>query len=79
GLEGDALSRKALEAYLVTWRGVRPRLDGMALRQTGLAPGPIYRQILERLRAAWLDGEVTTESEEKSLLDRLVNEASRRG
>lgn len=79
GLESDALSRKALEAYLAIWRGMRPRADGATLRQTGLAPGPIYRRILERLRAAWLDGEVASELEEKSLLDRLVKEAAARG
>lgn len=79
GLEGDSLSRRALEAYLGVWRGMRPRLNGRTLRQTGLAPGPIYRRILERLRAGWLDGEVTSESEERSLLDRLVEEGRNHG
>lgn len=79
GLEGDALSRKALEAYLRVWRSVRPRVDGQALRQTGLEPGPIYSRILERLREAWLDGEITSESDEASLLDRLIEEARGRG
>jgi hypothetical protein len=44
------------------------------LKRRGLEPGPRYSEILRRLRAAWLDGEVKTEKEEIDLLVALMNE-----
>jgi hypothetical protein len=34
--------------------------------------GPIYGEILNTVRNAWLDGAVTTMEEEKQLVNRLV-------
>jgi tRNA nucleotidyltransferase (CCA-adding enzyme) len=45
---------------------------GDDLKRRGLESGPRYGEILRRLRAAWLDGEVKAEGEEKSLLDTLI-------
>jgi len=42
------------------------------LKKRGLKPGPKYAEILRRLRAAWLDGEVKTEEEEEKLLSNLI-------
>ncbi|NMC79706.1 MAG: hypothetical protein GYA59_10135, partial [Chloroflexi bacterium] len=58
--------------YNQTWQYVQPITDGRTLQQMGVKPGPIYASILERLRAAWLDGEVTRETEEKDLLSKLL-------
>lgn len=66
------MRESALLEYLSTWRHVRPRTDGETLKALGLPPGPGYRQILTRLRAAWLDGEVRYEDEEKKLLESLL-------
>ena len=60
--------------YAKKWRHVQPRLDGHALRKKGLHPGPAYRHILWRLRAAWLDGKVRTEKQERALLEHLLDE-----
>ena len=62
------------EDYFTIWRNVKPFSSGYTLQQRGLEPGPKFKEILTRLRAAWLDGEVQTEEEEKALLDRLVNQ-----
>ena len=62
----------ALTTYLTTWRHVKPRSTGEDLKSLGLPPGPKYKEILSRLRAAWLDGEVKDEVEEKKLLNFLV-------
>jgi len=61
-----------LRDYLVEWRNIKPYTTGYTLQQRGLEPGPKFKEILTRLRAAWLDGEVQTEEEEKKLLEELV-------
>ena len=68
----DGPVRQNLHSFLETWRHVKPKTDGYALQKRGLPPGPRYRQVLFRLRQAWLDGEVKNESEEMELLDRLI-------
>ena len=62
----------ALRDYLVSWRHIRPMITGNDLKARGLEPGPKYAEILRQLRAAWLDGEVKTEEEEKKLLDTIL-------
>lgn len=62
----------ALLEYLSTWRHIKPRTDGETLKSLGLLPGPRYKEILTRLRAAWLNGEVSNEEEEKKLLESLL-------
>ncbi len=69
--EGQA--RQKLHSYLQTWRHVKPKTNGQDLKKRGLLPGPRFKQILYRLRQAWLDGEVQTESDELKLLDKLIN------
>ncbi len=56
----DWLVRQRLDTYQRRWQHVQPLLDGDDLRRMGLPPGRIYRQILEQLRAARLDGEVSS-------------------
>ena len=64
--------RDRLHEFARRWRHTRPQTTGHDLRALGLPPGPIYRQILQRLRAAWLDGEIHSADEEKALLGRLI-------
>jgi tRNA nucleotidyltransferase (CCA-adding enzyme) len=40
-----------------------------------LPPSPAYKEILWRLRAAWLDGQVKNDEEERRLMEKLVEEA----
>ncbi len=70
----SAGAARALERYAAKWRHVRPHADGNTLRKKGLKPGPAYRKILARLRAAWLDGEIKNEKQERALLDELIDE-----
>ena len=63
----------ALSIYLKTWRHVKPATTGNDLKTRGLMPGPKYREILSRLRAAWLDGEVKDNQQEINLLERLLS------
>ena len=68
--EGEIKS--ILSQYLSDWWHVKPKTTGHDLKKRGVPPGPKYNEILRRLRAAWLDGEVKTEEEEKKLLDSIL-------
>jgi tRNA nucleotidyltransferase (CCA-adding enzyme) len=74
-LDEQPKCREIISRYLSTWRFVSPLATGDTLRDLGLTPGPVYGEIIERLRAAWLDGEVRTAQEERALLARLVEQA----
>lgn len=68
----DEKIRNILYRYLSEWWSVRPKTTGHDLKKIGIPPGPKYTEILRRLRAAWLDGEVKSEEEEKALLGDLL-------
>jgi len=71
----DVEIKSILTRYLVEWWHVKPKTTGHDLKKYGIPPGPKYTEILRRLRAAWLDGEVKTEAEEKALLNNLLEKA----
>lgn len=64
--------KNKISKYLSEWRHVKPKTTGHDLKKRGLKPGPNYAELLRRLRAAWLDGEVKTEEEEEKLLSNLI-------
>ncbi len=68
----SAVAREVIVTYARHLRYVRPITSGAILRERGLRPGPLYRTILTALRAAWLDGEVTTAEQEQALLEHLL-------
>ena len=68
----DETQKNILNRYLSEWWGLKPRTTGHDLKKRGIPPGPKYNEILRRLRAAWLDGEVKTEEEERRLLDSIL-------
>ncbi|HET9910388.1 MAG TPA: hypothetical protein VFQ13_00795 [Anaerolineales bacterium] len=73
GAVQDKEIKNILTRYLSEWWLVRPKTTGHDLKRLGIPSGPKYTEILRRLRAAWLDGEVKTEEGEKALLGRLLN------
>jgi tRNA nucleotidyltransferase (CCA-adding enzyme) len=66
--------RQRIEQYFNEWQHVKPTITGHDLRERGLQAGPEYRIILERLKEAWLDGEIHNPDEEQLVLKRLINE-----
>lgn len=72
----SALIRQRLELYHHRLQYVKPEIDGAWLRERGVEPGPIYRQILGALRDARLDGQVESRSEEEALAEKLLAETA---
>jgi len=75
-LADEAGARHALDDYLARLRFVHPRVDGHTLSGLGLPPGPIYARLLAELRAGWLDGEISSEAEERQRLTRLLKDGA---
>jgi tRNA nucleotidyltransferase (CCA-adding enzyme) len=68
----DKTAKTHLNRYVTTWTQIKPLTNGHDLKARGLTPGPRYKVILDRLRAAWLDGDVHSAGEEQALLDSLI-------
>jgi tRNA nucleotidyltransferase (CCA-adding enzyme) len=73
---GETETGDLLDRYQAEWRDVETALDGNDLRALGLPPGPRYADLLDRLLAARLDGEVEDEAGERALLQELLAESS---
>ncbi len=70
--DANSAKRTAMRREWGEWRWVRPHTTGDDLKALGLPPGPRYKTLLERLRAARLDGDVSTAQHERELLLRLL-------
>jgi len=64
--------RDVIQMYITHWQYITPTIDGHDLEERGVSPGPIYREILSTLRAAWVDGDITSKEEETALLEELI-------
>ena len=71
-LSAKGRAKQALQDYLGKWQHIKPRTTGHDLKKLGLPPGPNYQNILDQLRAAWLDGEIKSNEEEKALLEQFL-------
>lgn len=61
-----------IKRYLSEWKDVHPEVGGAELRALGLRPGPLYRELLDKLLFARLDGRIRSMSEELTLCRRLA-------
>lgn len=66
-LEQEWAWEKAIR-YLEVSRNVKVALNGHDLKMMGIPPGPIYKVLLDRLRAARLDGQATSYQDEAELV-----------
>lgn len=69
--KGETVKRQ-VSAFLTTYQQVKPILTGADLKAMGLKPGPKFKEILDRLLDARLNGEIKTESEERELVTKLA-------
>ena len=71
-MAADTLAWQRLQDYLERLRLMKPEIGGNYLRELGIAPGPIYKTILDALLQSKLDGHVTLrEDEERFVQDWL--------
>lgn len=68
--KGETVKRQ-VSSFLTTYQHLKPTLTGTDLKAMGMKPGPQFKQILNRLHEARLNGEVKTESDERSLVRKL--------
>ena len=69
-------TRKAISLYFRNLKEVRPDLRGRDLKDMGITPGPIYRQILDRLLDGRLNGNLTSRKEEVEFVRKHFIEAA---
>ncbi len=74
---GQESARLQASRYLHRWRYLKPSLDGHALLALGAIPGPQVGQLLRRLKAAKLDGEVRSRRDEERLARELLHAGAR--
>jgi tRNA nucleotidyltransferase (CCA-adding enzyme) len=74
---GQESARVQASRYLRRWRYLKPSLDGHALLALGAIPGPQLGQVLRRLKAAKLDGEVRSRRDEERLARELLRAGAR--
>jgi tRNA nucleotidyltransferase (CCA-adding enzyme) len=67
----DLPVRRRIWKYLTVWSDIQPILNGNDLRNLGYQPGPQYREILDNLLMATLDGMVIDRSSAQEFLCRL--------
>ena len=65
--------KEKLERSFTRWQYLIPSVDGNKLLTMGLRPGPQYREVIHRLRSAWIDGEILSNEQELNLLTELLN------
>jgi tRNA nucleotidyltransferase (CCA-adding enzyme) len=65
-------NESALSEFLVKWRHVKSNITGDDLKARRIPQGPKYKEILSKLRAAWLDGDVDSAAQELSLFETWI-------
>lgn len=60
--------RRSLTQFVTQWRDESVNLDGNDLRSLGVPPGPLYKEILQTVLDARLDGKVSSRREELALV-----------
>ncbi|MFN2128268.1 MAG: CBS domain-containing protein, partial [Anaerolineales bacterium] len=67
----DAIKQTLLN-FVEKWRFISTKVDGFELRQRGISPGPVYRQILGELKKARIDGDISSDEEETEFLEEII-------
>ena len=67
-LQADTVAWKRLMLYLDTLRHIKPELKGDYLESLGARPGPLYREVLEQLLQAKIEGKVPTRGDEEKFV-----------
>lgn len=65
--------KRAISQYITHLRYVRISVTGQDLKERGLEPGPVYREILDAVRDEKLNGRLSSREEEMAFVDRMIS------
>ena len=65
-------AKKRISAFFTKYNSIRLSITGTDLKRTGLAPGPKYKKILDKVLYAKLDGKVKSRQDEIRLARKLI-------
>ena len=68
--------KKAISVYYNQLKDIQPSIRGQDLLSCGLKPGPLFRQIIEAVLDAKLNGEVETHQDEMNFVQRWLRKNS---
>ena len=66
--------KKHISHYILTLQHVAPLIKGKDLNEIGIAPGPLYSEILRKILYARLDEKVRTREDELEFAMRYAND-----
>ena len=66
--------RDSIYIYVTRWADFKPTISGNDLQARNIPPGPLYKEILDQIKAAWIDGSIRTSEDELFLLKKLIKE-----
>lgn len=75
---GREAVKRAISAFCTRLRYIKPLTSGKDLKQLGLAPGPLYREILDALLNARLDAKVETLADETAFVRRWLAQKNKK-
>lgn len=64
--------KRAISSYCVTLRYIQPGVTGKDLLELGVAPGPVYKEILKSLRDEKVNGMLKTRDDEMAYVKRKL-------
>lgn len=70
----DPQIKHILESHATKWISLVPGITGDDLRTMNVPPGPVYHEVIEALRYAWIDGKINNLQQEKDLLANLLDQ-----
>ena len=71
-LAGENRVRERFHQVLLLVKNSRPTVDGSFIKSLGYRPGPLFREALDAVRRAKLDGLVKTSEEEKAFVQEFL-------
>ena len=72
----DEKTKTVLQAFATRWRWIKPVIDGKQLKEMGVKLGPRIGNILNELKAAWIDRKISSPAEEIRYLKDLLESSA---
>ncbi len=70
--ESGSPGSETVREYRDRWQHIKPGITGRHLQELGIPRGPVYRTILDDLRAEWLSGRITSHGDEEQFVKELI-------